>query len=287
MFYLLQFNCHYISKFTGILLGTIMYKKFIISTVLAAVILPFALQSVNAVSAANVAPTVVKSSNDTVKLDKSFLKEKISSSLGLKVLKVEKTPMPGVALLITEQGLFYSSYSGDYFIQGKVYSIADTVTDISEKSLAKLRREGLEKFENDMITYKAEDEKYVVNVFTDITCGYCRKMHAEMADYNARGITFRYLAYPRSGINDRTGGFSQGYKDLRSIWCNENSAEAMTKAKAGSPVAARICETSIEEQFNFGRQIGVQGTPAIILPNGMMIPGYQPPAKLEELLKKV
>ncbi len=287
MFYLLQFNCHYISKFTGILLGTIMYKKFIISTVLAAVILPFALQSVNAVSAANVAPTVVKSSNDTVKLDKSFLKEKISSSLGLKVLKVEKTPMPGVALLITEQGLFYSSYSGDYFIQGKVYSIADTVTDISEKSLAKLRREGLEKFENDMITYKAEDGKYVVNVFTDITCGYCRKMHAEMADYNARGITFRYLAYPRSGINDRTGGFSQGYKDLRSIWCNENSAEAMTKAKAGSPVAARICETSIEEQFNFGRQIGVQGTPAIILPNGMMIPGYQPPAKLEELLKKV
>lgn len=287
MFYLLQFNCHYISKFTGILLGTIMYKKFIISTVLAAVILPFALQSVNAVSAANVAPTIVKSSNDTVKLDKSFLKEKISSSLGLKVLKVEKTPMPGVALLITEQGLFYSSYSGDYFIQGKVYSIGDTVTDISEKSLAKLRREGLEKFENDMITYKAEDEKYVVNVFTDITCGYCRKMHAEMADYNARGITFRYLAYPRSGINDRTGGFSQGYKDLRSIWCNENSAEAMTKAKAGSPVAARICETSIEEQFNFGRQIGVQGTPAIILPNGMMIPGYQPPAKLEELLKKV
>ncbi|MEW6993244.1 bifunctional protein-disulfide isomerase/oxidoreductase DsbC [Colwelliaceae bacterium MEBiC 14330] len=264
-----------------------MYKKFIISTVLAAVILPFALQSVNAVSAANVAPTIVKSSNDTVKLDKSFLKEKISSSLGLKVLKVEKTPMPGVALLITEQGLFYSSYSGDYFIQGKVYSIGDTVTDISEKSLAKLRREGLEKFENDMITYKAEDEKYVVNVFTDITCGYCRKMHAEMADYNARGITFRYLAYPRSGINDRTGGFSQGYKDLRSIWCNENSAEAMTKAKAGSPVAARICETSIEEQFNFGRQIGVQGTPAIILPNGMMIPGYQPPAKLEELLKKV
>ena len=51
-----------------------------------------------------------------------------------------------------------------------------------------------------MITYKAENEKYVVNVFTDITCGYCRKMHAEMADYNARGITFRYLAYPRSGI---------------------------------------------------------------------------------------
>ncbi len=264
-----------------------MYMKFIISAVLAAVTLPLTLQSANAASQPNVSATVTKPSHDATELDETFLKEKISSSLGLTVVKVEKTPMPGVALLITDQGLFYASYRGDYFIQGKVYSLGETVTDISEESLAKIRLEGVKTFESDTIEYKADNEKFVVNVFTDITCGYCRKMHAEMADYNARGITFRYLAYPRSGINDRTGNPSQGFKDLRSVWCSEDTAEALTKAKSGSNVAYRICETSIEDQFNFGRQIGVRGTPAIILPNGTMIPGYQPPAQLEELLKQI
>jgi len=267
------------------LLGIIMFKKFIISAALSALTLPLFLGNVSAETQANVPAALAKPASDPTLLDVDLLKEKIKDSLGLTVVKVEKTPVPGIALLVTDQGLFYASYNGDFFIQGKVYSLGTTVTDIAEKSLAKIRLEGLKTFEDDMIIYKAKDEKYVVSVFTDITCGYCRKMHEQMDDYNARGITFRYLAYPRSGIKDRTGNLSQGFKDLRSVWCSEDNATALTKAKSGSGIAYRICETPIEAQFNFGRQIGVSGTPAIILSNGMMIPGYQPPAQLEELLK--
>ena len=229
--------------------------------------------------------TLAKTASDPSVLDVEALKAKINSSLGLTVVKVEATPVPGIALLITNQGLFYASYNGDFFIQGKVYSLGSTVTDLAEESLAKIRLEGIENFKDDMIVYKAENEKYVVTVFTDITCGYCRKMHEQMSDYNERGITFRYLAYPRSGIKDRMGNLSQGFKDLRSVWCSDDTAKALTKAKAGSGIPYRICDAPIEAQFDFGRQIGVNGTPAIILSNGMMIPGYQPPAQLEELLK--
>ncbi len=264
-----------------------MYKKLIFGAVLTALTLPLILQNSHAAEQASVPATLAKSVNDPTVLDADFLKEKISSSLGLTVIKVEKTPVSGIALLITDQGLFYASYDGDYFIQGKVYSIGSTVTDLAEKSLAKIRLEGVDTFKNDVIEYKAENEKYVVTVFTDITCGYCRKMHGEMADYNERGITFRYLAYPRSGIKDRLGNLSQGFKDLRSVWCHEDNATALTKAKSGVGIADRICEAPIEAQFDFGRQVGVTGTPAIILPNGMMVPGYQPPEQLEELLKKI
>lgn len=242
----------------------------------------------SAVKSAPMAPvSIAKPSNDPSQLHPEVLKEKIKRLLGLDVVKVEKTPVPGIALLITNQGLFYASYNGDFFIQGKVYSLGGTVTDLAEKSLAKMRLAGLEKFSENMIEYKAKNEKHVVTVFTDITCGYCRKMHAEMDEYNARGITFRYLAYPRSGISDRLGNPTQGFKDLRSIWCHEDSATALTKAKKGANIADRICEAPIEAQFNFGRQVGVSGTPAIILENGMMLPGYQPPAQLEEVLKKL
>ncbi|KGJ89104.1 bifunctional protein-disulfide isomerase/oxidoreductase DsbC [Colwellia psychrerythraea] len=263
-----------------------MYKTIVYSTVLAAFTLAMLLPNANADTQAKTPAAIAKPANDSTVLDVDLLKAKINSSLGLTVVKVEKTPVPGIAMLVTNQGLFYASYNGDYFIQGKVYSLGATVTDLAEESLAKIRLEGIKTFENDMIEYKADNEKYVVTVFTDITCGYCRKMHEQMADYNARGITFRYLAYPRSGIKDRTGNLSQGFKDLRSVWCSDDTAKALTSAKSGSGIAYRICEAPIEAQFDFGRQIGVNGTPAIILSNGMMIPGYQPPAQLEELLKK-
>lgn len=222
---------------------------------------------------------------DPTQLNVELLKVKIKAKLGLTVVKAEKTPVPGIALLITDQGLFYSSYNGDYFIQGKVYSLGTTVTDLAEQSLAKMRLEGMEKFKDDMIVYKAKDEKYVVTVFTDITCGYCRKMHKQMDDYNARGITFRYLAYPRAGIKDRLGNYTDGFKDLRSVWCHENPEAAMTDAKNSKGIGYRVCDKPIEEEFSFGRQVGVNGTPAIMLSTGAMIPGYQPPAQLEQLLQ--
>jgi thiol:disulfide interchange protein DsbC len=222
---------------------------------------------------------------NSTEFNADLLKAKIESKLGLSIISIEKTPVPGIALLIAEKGILYSSYDGDYFIQGKLYGLTDTITDLSEQSLSKVRLAGMEKFKDDMIIYKAKDEKYVVTVFTDITCGYCRKMHKQMDDYNARGITFRYLAYPRSGIKDNQGNYTAGFKDLRSVWCSEDPKSAMTDAKNSKGIGYRVCDKPIEDEFDFGRQVGVNGTPAIILSSGLMMPGYQPPAQLEQLLK--
>ena len=221
------------------------------------------------------------------KLDAAMLKAKLKLTLGMDVEQVSKTPIPGIALVVTNKGLFYASYDGNYFIQGKVYSIGETVINLADESLARLRVEGMEKFSDDMIVYPAKDEKHVVTVFTDITCGYCRKMHEQIAAYNDNGITIRYLAYPRSGIFDQNGGLTKGFQDLRSIWCNEDPNAALTKAKLGSGVAQRICNKPVEEEFNFGRQVGVNGTPAIMLANGMMIPGYQAPKQLTRILEEL
>lgn len=264
----------------------IMFKTLIISAVLAAIIFPFVTNEISAAPQSSQALPSEKSVKQPTQLDTEFLTDKLTKKLGIKITTIEATPIAGIAMLITEQGIIYVSYDGDYLIQGNMFSLGDSVVNLTESSFAQVRLNGLKRFEGETIDYKAENEKYVVTVFTDITCGYCRKMHAEMADYNARGITFKYLAYPRSGINDRFGQLSQGYKDLRSIWCSDDSAEALTIAKKpGGKVVGKVCETSIEAQFDFGRKVGVNGTPAMILSNGTMIPGYQPPAKLEEILK--
>ncbi|MFD2168010.1 bifunctional protein-disulfide isomerase/oxidoreductase DsbC [Thalassotalea euphylliae] len=215
------------------------------------------------------------------------LKQSISQKLGLNVSSARKSEMPGLAEVVTNQGLFYTSYDGKYFIQGKLFSLGAEVSNLTEESLAKVRVDGMVKYEKDMIVFPAKDEKHVVTIFTDITCGYCRKLHNQMDEYNDLGITVRYLAYPRAGVFQGPGQFTQGFEDLRSIWCNEDPNTAMTKAKAGSTVARRICDKPIEDNFNFGRQVGVSGTPAIILANGYMVPGYREPNDLKQLLESL
>jgi thiol:disulfide interchange protein DsbC len=213
------------------------------------------------------------------------VKEKLSQMLGFNVASIKPSPMVGIVEVLTDQGLFYASADGNFLLHGKMYGLGENVSNLTEESLAQVRVDGMVKFSNAMIVYPAKNEKHVVTVFTDITCGYCRKMHEQMSAYNDKGITVRYLAYPRAGVKDQTGNYSQGFKDLRSIWCHEDPQLALTKAKSGSSVAARICDMPIEDEFDFGRQVGVSGTPAIILANGMMVPGYQDPSKLFTLLE--
>lgn len=215
------------------------------------------------------------------------LKVKLTQTLGFNIATIKASPMAGVVEVLTDQGLFYASADGNFLLHGKMYGLDENVNNLTEESLAQVRIDGMAKFSDAMIVYPAKNEKHVVTVFTDITCGYCRKMHEQIDDYNDKGITVRYLAYPRAGVKDRSGSYSQGFKDLRSIWCHEDPNSALTKAKSGSNVAARICDKPIEEEFDFGRQVGVTGTPAIMLTDGMMVPGYQDPDKLLMLLETV
>jgi thiol:disulfide interchange protein DsbC len=266
-----------------------MFKKISIAVAaisIAVAGLVFAVEQPSSVE--NTAPVIVPNNiNTPANFNAEELKTKLTSMLGLEIIKVEASAMPGLVELITNQGLFYASADGKFFIQGKLYGLGGTVTNYSEESLAKVRIDGMKKFTEAMIVYPAKNEKHIITVFTDITCGYCRKMHEQMDDYNDKGITVRYLAYPRSGVKDRAGQYSQGFKDLRSIWCHEDPASALTKAKMGSSVAQRICDKPVEDEFNFGRQVGVNSTPTVILENGMMIPGYKEPDALITILEQV
>ena len=161
------------------------------------------------------AGTEKEKSNEISKEQQTLIKKQISSTIGLKIMSVNKSPMPGMLELNTEQGLFYSSADGKFLMKGTLYGIGENVVDHTEASLAKVRIDGLGRFEDAMIIFPAKDEKHVITVFTDITCGYCRKMHKQMSEYNDKGITVRYMAYPRSGIKNQFGELSKGFKDLR------------------------------------------------------------------------
>ncbi|MFQ3236352.1 MAG: thiol:disulfide interchange protein DsbC [Paraglaciecola sp.] len=208
------------------------------------------------------------------------VKQKVQSTLGMKVSTIGDSPVPGLLQVETNKGLFYTSQDGKYLLQAKIYNLDEGMRNETESALTDMRLAGLTDFKDSTIEYKAKKEKYVVNVFTDITCGYCRKLHNQMEEYNDLGITIRYLAFPRSGLS------GQSYQDMVSVWCADDPQKALTAAKNGRAVSNQSCSARVADQYNFGQSVGVSGTPNIILPDGSIIPGYQPPEQLLQALKQ-
>ncbi|MBS3798975.1 MULTISPECIES: bifunctional protein-disulfide isomerase/oxidoreductase DsbC [unclassified Pseudoalteromonas] len=203
------------------------------------------------------------------------------AQLGLNAKKVNTTPLAGVVEVITNRGVFYASEDGRYLVQGTLIDLKNK-ENLTEAALSDVRLEGVEQYKDSMIVYKADKEKGKITVFTDITCGYCRKLHRELDDYLDAGITVQYLAFPRGGMG------SQGYTDLMNVWCAKDQQQALTDAKAGSkPEEVAQCNAPVAEHYQLGQSFGISGTPAIILSDGSMIPGYQPAAAISVAIDQI
>jgi len=207
------------------------------------------------------------------------LKSKASGKLGLDIISIKPAAVDGLFELMTDRGIFYITADARYLVRGNIYDSENGLANLTELAMGEMRLDKLAKFETSMITYPAKDEKFQVTVFTDVDCGYCRKLHARIPQYNDLGITVRYLAFPRGGER------SKAWRDMQSLWCSKDQRKAMDDLKAGSTIAQATCPNRVPEHYDLGVELGVTGTPAIILDNGTMIPGYQDPAQLLKALK--
>ncbi|MFC0336598.1 thiol:disulfide interchange protein DsbC [Kushneria avicenniae] len=199
------------------------------------------------------------------------------------VRSVEDSPIPGLYEVQLDNGqTLYSDKDGQYLLVGDLYRNSDgQMVNLTEQKQQQHRVELLKQIpDKDTVVFRPAGEvKAVINVFTDTTCPYCRKFHEEVPELNKRGIEVRYLAFPRAGMEGK------GARELSQVWCSDNRSEAMTAAKQGKKLKSRAdCDTPIASQFALGKQMAIQGTPALILPDGRMIPGYVPVDRLVGML---
>ena len=177
--------------------------------------------------------------------------------------------------------LVYSVEGGQYLLSGDLYSVeGDALVNVTEQARNEQRLAALAALDPaDVVSFGPEGEpKKVIYVFTDIDCGYCRKLHSEIDQYTDRGIEIRYLAFPRAGLN------SASYDKYVSAYCGADQHASLTAAKAGQPVPSATCDNPVAEQYALGQAMGVSGTPSMVMDNGQMIPGYVPAPQLAEQL---
>jgi thiol:disulfide interchange protein DsbC len=199
---------------------------------------------------------------------------------GLKLEDVRMTPIDGLYEITRGSQISYSTADARYVIFGDMIDV-DKDSNITETRRRTIRTRLIDSVpESEMLVYSPKNPKYTITVFTDIDCGYCRKLHSQIAEYNKQGIRVRYLFYPRSGPN------TESWHKAEAVWCSANRNEALTRAKNGENLKAAKCPADIvARDWELGHKLEVDGTPAIIFPNGELLPGYLPPAQLAQALR--
>ena len=195
---------------------------------------------------------------------------------------VSKSAIDGWYEVLYGTQVIYISDNGQYLFQGMVIDLDNDQRNLTEATAGKARKALMVDVHNQKpITFGAKDPKYTVTIFTDIDCGYCRKLHAEMDQYASYGIKVNYLLFPRNGID------TPSYTKAVSVWCSDDREEALTKAKRGEAIEQKSCDNPVADQFDVGNKIGVTGTPAILTEDGELIAGYLPAKELVQRLDHI
>lgn len=175
----------------------------------------------------------------------------------------------------------YTVEDGRFLLTGDLYEVSENeIVNLTEMQRNGERLAAIEALNpDDIISFApAGETKKVVYAFTDIDCGYCRKLHDEVQDYTDLGIEIRYLAFPRAGVG------STSFQKYVSAFCAADNKQSLTDAKAGREIPTLNCENPVAAQYELGRMLGVSGTPSLILDSGQMVPGYVPAADLARQL---
>jgi len=216
------------------------------------------------------------------------LGELLSGRPDLEFSNIQVTELDGYYRVDVTQGpTLYIAANGEHFFSGQLYRLdGDVFVNATENQNAERRVERLAAIDDsDKIIFSPEGETLaVLSVFTDVTCTFCRRLHSHIQEFNDLGIEVHYLAFPRSGIQ-RAGQYTQEYIETAKAWCAADRNSALTALKAGASVSASLCASNpVEMEYQLGVKFGVEGTPAVVLPNGTLVPGYRTPQEFARML---
>ena len=204
---------------------------------------------------------------------------KISKSLGkilqdMEISSIRESKITGVYEVLMGTEVFYVSKDGQYMFRGELFDLANLI-NLSEQRRSVARVDIFRNIpESDYIEFSANNEKYAIYVFTDITCSFCQRLQKDISEINKRGISIRYLAFPRAGMD------TQASQEMVSIWCAADRNQAFMDAIIGIRMKLTSCTNPVNDHFALGLSMGVRATPTIFTEEGRLLEGYMSPDEL-------
>jgi thiol:disulfide interchange protein DsbC len=212
-------------------------------------------------------------------VDSATFNQIVNSVAGGKPDEIRTTPVPGLYEVRRGTQIVYVSKDGKIGLDGDMYDL-QSKTSLTEPRRREVRLKLINSVpESQMVIFAPASPKYTITVFTDMDCGYCQKLHSQIAEYNKLGIAVRYLAFPRTGPD------TESWYKAEQVWCSADRKTALTRSKLGQPLTNKRCtDNPVAQQYALGKAVGLTGTPGIVTSTGDLLPGYAPPdALMEEL----
>jgi thiol:disulfide interchange protein DsbC len=188
----------------------------------------------------------------------------------IKMIETRALPAKGLWELTVEakgqKAIVYIDFSKQYFFYGSLIDIK-TKTNLTQNRLAEMNKIEVSQIPlDDALLMGEKDAKYQVIVFTDPDCGYCEKLHQEIKKVidKRKDIAFLIKMFPL-----------RSDEKAKAIIC-EKSLALLEDAYAKKPLPKPSCETEVaNENRKLAEKLGIRGTPALILSNGLIVPGYK------------
>lgn len=190
------------------------------------------------------------------------------------IKQINKSPLPGLYEVVTQDHLFYTDENALYLIDGAMYDLKSmrNITDDRSRLLFAIDFNSLPlNFAVKKVKGKGARK---LAIFTDPNCGFCKRLEQELLKID--NVTLYLFMYPMFPGSD---------EKVRGVWCSKNQVKAWDDLMLNDimPPAA-TCKTPIDKVVALGRQLKVSGTPALIFSDGTINPGYMPAAELEKAL---
>jgi len=125
---------------------------------------------------------------------------------------------------------------------------------------------------------KKAKNKFIV--FDDPDCPYCRKLHGEIKKLikERNDVAFYIKLFPLPM-------HPEAYEKSKTVLC-ENSLKMLDEAFEGKSLPKAKCDTKeVDNNIETAKKLGISGTPAIILPDGRLVPGFVTGDVLMEMME--
>lgn len=213
----------------------------------------------------------------------SEIKTKIQSAFGDKPVEINDYNNQLKEVVVEGTKVYFATHDGRYLFAGPILD-TEQRSDIVSLQENQLRRAYLSSLPNDVfVNYPSNGpSKHQITVFTDIDCPYCRKFHDYMTRFNQLGVSVNYVMLPRTGV-----GSKSHIKTVAAL-CSDNAAVSITKAMQNKEPTSNSCASSVMSQhMKITRDLKINSTPTIVLPNGQLKLGLVSPDQLLALLGEV
>jgi len=206
-----------------------------------------------------------------------------------KLLKVERfkaeikdiriSPVKGIWEVEVEQSgksfPIYIDFAKQYLMEGVRFTALEQLGESAPLQKIDTGRIPLDKA---VVMGNPKASKKVI-VFDDPDCPYCAKLHQEIKKIleKRKDIAFYIKLFPLAM-------HPEAYEKSRSIVC-AGTAKALEDAFAGKELAPAKCDSKeVDANISLAEELGIKGTPGIILPDGRLVPGYLPEEALLGLI---